>query len=250
METNELNITWCYPDLLNLHGDRGNIMALERIGELLDFNVKVNKVINLEDEIDFDNSDILFFNPGELKLVKPIVEALKQKKESLTKYIESGKMIIVIGTSGAIFSKNVKRISEEFDGLGYLDMTCTEREAIYGDDIIFRLLEDDTIEINGNQIQMIDTTLHSNIALGKLAYGHGNNGSDEKLEGAKYHNLIFTNCLGPVLVKNPWYAEKLLRDVITVKGMQMPERINSLEFDLELKSLECIKNYNEKKISI
>ena len=37
---NELNILWMYPDILNLHGDRGNLMAFERIGNLLD--VKIN----------------------------------------------------------------------------------------------------------------------------------------------------------------------------------------------------------------
>ena len=30
---NKLNITWCWPDILNLHGDRGNVMALVRIAE-------------------------------------------------------------------------------------------------------------------------------------------------------------------------------------------------------------------------
>lgn len=28
---NEINILWMYPDILNLHGDRGNIMAFERV---------------------------------------------------------------------------------------------------------------------------------------------------------------------------------------------------------------------------
>ena len=32
---NTLNITWLYPDLLNLHGDRGNLMAFERVGKAM-----------------------------------------------------------------------------------------------------------------------------------------------------------------------------------------------------------------------
>ena len=41
---NELNILWIYPDILNLPGDRGNLMAFEKIGKLLDIKVNVNKV--------------------------------------------------------------------------------------------------------------------------------------------------------------------------------------------------------------
>ena len=250
MENKTFHITWCYPDLLNLHGDRGNIMALERVGRLLGLEVIVHKIINLEDAIDFENSDMLFFNPGELKIVKPMVEALREKKEALTNYIESGKLIVAIGTSGAIFSKEVKRLNETFEGLGYLDMTCTEREMVYGDDIIFNLIEEETVEINGSQIQMIDTTLHTpDIALGKLSYGRGNDGLEEKLEGAKYHNVIFTNCLGPLFVKNPWYAEKLIREAMAAKGISLEKEIDPKEYELEFNSMECIKQYQEKKLS-
>ena len=28
----KITVLWLYPDILNLHGDRGNLMALERIG--------------------------------------------------------------------------------------------------------------------------------------------------------------------------------------------------------------------------
>ena len=54
---NKLTITWCYPDILNLHGDRGNIMALERIGKMLDLDVEVKKIENYDEDIDFENTD-------------------------------------------------------------------------------------------------------------------------------------------------------------------------------------------------
>ena len=37
MKKEELNITWLYPDVLNLHGDRGNVMALKKVGEMLNW---------------------------------------------------------------------------------------------------------------------------------------------------------------------------------------------------------------------
>ena len=55
---NSINITWCYPDILSLHGDRGNIMAFERICKMLDVEVNINRIDNYSDKIDFENNDI------------------------------------------------------------------------------------------------------------------------------------------------------------------------------------------------
>ncbi len=111
MENNELNITWCYPDILNLHGDRGNVMAFKKVGKMLGLTVNINKVETYKEKIDFENTDILFFNTGELKVAKNIIETLNKQKEELVKYIEDGKVIIVIGTTGAVFAKNITRLN-------------------------------------------------------------------------------------------------------------------------------------------
>ena len=248
MKNNELKIAWCYPDMLNLHGDRGNIMALKKVGELLGLKVTIDKIETYDQKIDFENTDIMLFNPGEVKVVDTIVKALKKQNKELTKYIEDDKVIIVIGTTGAVFAKETKRFDGQvIEGLGILDMKCTERELVYGDDIVYKLVDDDKMEINGSQIQIIDTELNADIALGNIQYGHGNN--NDKKEGAKYKNVIFTNALGPVLVKNPWFAEKIIRKAAEIKGIEINKEISESEYDIEYKSLECIKKYIEKKTS-
>ena len=98
----ELNILWMYPDILNLHGDRGNLMAFDRVGKLMDVEITINKIEHFSDEIDFENSDIMFFNVGEIKVMPSIINVLKNHKESLEKYIESGKTIILIGAAGCV----------------------------------------------------------------------------------------------------------------------------------------------------
>ncbi len=247
MENKVLNIAWCYPDILNLHGDRGNIMALKRIGELLDLQVNIERIESYNQEIDFEKTDIMFFNAGELKVVKPIVQALEKQKNELTKYIENNKYIVVVGTTGAVFSKEVKMADgETFKGLGILDMDCVQRDAIYGNDILFRLVDDEEMQIVGNQIQIIDTILNSEIQLGNVEYGLGNGKVSEKTEGAKYKNVVFTNALGPVLVKNPWYTERIIKDAMKNKGIEINKNIEE-EFELERESVEAIKKFISKK---
>ena len=247
----EINLTWMYPDILNLHGDRGNIMALDKMAKILNVKININKIKEYNQKIDFKNSDIIFFNPGELKSVGAIISALNSQTEELKEYIEQNKIIVLIGTSGAIMSKQIiKKDGTKIEGLGYLDMVCKERETIFGDDMYFTLNKNPNEEIAGCQIQVIDTYLNSDIALGTIKYGRGNLGTEEKTEGAKYNNVIFTNALGPVLVKNIWYAEKLIKLAMKNKGIDINKIINSEEYEYELNSLEAIKRFVSTKQNI
>lgn len=242
----QLNILWMYPDILNLHGDRGNIMAFEKIGKMLGLEVNINKAERFSDEIDFENSDIMFFNVGELKVMPRIIETLKKNEDALNKFVQDNKTIILIGASGSIMAKKTIRENEEFEGLGILDMYLTERKAIYGDDILFRL-EENGAEIVGCQIKMFNTHLKSDIRLGTLEYGSGNNGYKEGSEGAKYKNVIFTNALGPVFVKNPWYTELIIKNAMSNKNMPVEKNLTDKDFEIELNSLEAIKKFIDQK---
>lgn len=247
MEKNKLNLVWLYPDILNLHGDRGNVQAFEKIAKKLDLDINIEKIDDYNTNIDFENTDIILANPGELKSIKKIIEILKSQNTSLADYINKNKFIILIGTSGAIMAKKtIKLDGSEIEGLGYLNMDCTQREYIYGDDIYFELDDDLKTEIIGSQIQVIDTKLNEDIALGNIKYGLGNNG--DKTEGAKYKNIIYTNGLGPVFVKNPWWAEKIIKEAMKNKGTEIENNIDKTDFEIEIKSNESIKKFINSKI--
>lgn len=244
MNNMDLNITWLYPDTLNLHGDRGNVMALERIGSKMDLQVNITRINSYKQEIDFDGTDIIVMNPGEVKSVSKLIDVLTEQKESFTRYIEAGKVMLVIGTSGAVMAKEIRYLDGTTkQGLGYLDMVAVQRETVYGDDVLYTLNADKDMQIAGEQIQLIDMQVNSDIVLGTVKYGRGNNADGG--EGAKYKNLVFTNALGPVLVKNPWYAEYLIRLAMQIKGTEVERK--RLDFSLELKSLKRIKRFIRKK---
>lgn len=249
MAKNELNITWLYPDLLDLHGDRGNVMALKRIGEDLGLKVNVNRVDNLEDEIDFDSSDIIMINPGEVKLVKEIVNSLNKQKKELDKYIDENKIILVIGTSGAAFGKTLElQDKTEIKCLGYFDMFSKEKDRVYGNDMFYYFEPEDEkeMQIVGSQISIVDFELNEkDEALAKLEYGRGNNTKlPDKTEGARYKNLMFTNALGPILVKNPWFALYLIKEAMSKKNVKFSEaELAKLNFDMEKKALSSIRKF-------
>lgn len=241
--SNVIRIFWMYPDILNLHGDRGNIQALQYVAQQMGLPVEIEKVVNPQDTVDFDRADFLLFNPGELKVCSRIVQALNGQKESLDAYLNRGGTALVIGTSGAIFGKEVSRQDgSKFAGLGYLDICASERRMILGNDL-HCVLPDGT-ELMGSQIQMAEYTVPAEQALAKVVYGHGN--KNDGTEGAKKGNLIYTNLLGPVLVKNPWWAVQMLAAIADQKGLEykLPEKD---VFHLEYASLDAVKAYIELK---
>lgn len=231
-----VKIAWMYPDLLNLHGERGNAAAFEMMSEKLKIKLEIYRIDDLEKEINFDDYDILLFNAGELKVIENISEKLKDSLTSLKKYINNKKIIFVTGTTGALFAKEIyRKDGSQFDGLGLLDMSVKERKMVLGDDLFYKA---NNMEIMSSQIQMIDITLNKAKPFGKVKYGYGNIGKED--EGARYKNLIFTNSLGPVLVKNPWLTEYLI--TLACKNKKINIKVKPKN-DLEKKSLKSCKEF-------
>ena len=241
-----VNILWMYPDLLNLYGDRGNIMAIKRICESLGADANIIRIDSVDDDTDFENSDLMLFSPGELTTVSAITDALREKIDAIKEYVENEKYILSIGTSAAIFGGEVKRLDRpSFNGLGIGRYDMFEREAIYGDDLIFSCTPTDlSWEVAGSQIQIADMTLHEGAKeFGEIIYGYGN--AHDGREGSRYKNFITTNALGPVFVKNPWIIADIIADILRKKGQEVNP--SDLSFELEQKSLAAIKRFNKNK---
>ena len=47
----KLTVGWMYPDVLNLHGERGSVQALENIGSNLGVEVEIRRIENFDDPL-------------------------------------------------------------------------------------------------------------------------------------------------------------------------------------------------------
>lgn len=230
MDKMTLRLGWMYPDCLNLHGERGSVQAFERVGKNLGIEVEVRRINDFDDPIPFDELDLLLFLPGEITTFDFIRPALERQRKALERYLDRGGWIIAVGTTGLLFGgKTIREDGSVFEGLGILAVSGKERKYVWGDDLHFRL-RDSKQEIFGSQIQMADVEAQE--PLGDVLYGRGNNANGT--EGARYKNLLFTNCLGPVFVKNPWWTENIIRNILLQKlGVcrQKPYVWESASFD-------------------
>jgi len=124
-------------------------------------------------------------------------------------------------------------------------MTGAERRQVYGDDIWFRTAEG--VELTGQQIQVMDTTLaEGQLPLGETVYGHGNCGKGD--EGARKEGLFFTNCLGPVLVRNPEFAAQLICRALAARGVEVPAALPEDAIETELRGRDMLKQFVQPKM--
>ena len=213
----KITVAWMYPNLLNLHGERGSVQALVAIGKELGIEVEILRIEDFGDPIPYDTLDMMMFLPGEIVTFSNLIPALHT--EEMRSYLERDGYLLAIGTSGLMFGKSILREDgSTIQGLGYLDMTAKERKYVWGDDLHIRLNDID-MELAGSQIQMADVDVKNPLAT--TIYGMGNNNTGA--EGARWKNLIYTNCLGPLFVKNPWFAEMILKDIMQAKGVKIKQ---------------------------
>lgn len=242
MAENQVKIIWMYPSVLNLHGDRGNVMALSAIGKSLGMNVVVERLERPGDPLNLSDADLLFFPPGQIRNMPAIVDALHVYKDELADYRDRGGAIVAIGNSGCVLAKETKRWDgSRFKGLGLLPMSCRERDSVYGDDIWYKT-RNENLEILGCQIQIIDTILDEGAEpFGTLVYGRGNCGKMD--EGCRVNNVWFTNALGPLFVKNPRLAALALKNASGIEPRREPDT------EYEDQSAEMIRRFIKKKMN-
>ena len=203
----EITIAHLYPDLLNLYGDRGNIITLKRRLEKRGITAHVTEY-ELSDEIDFANADIIFIGGGSDREQLLVCRRLCELKDKIISYAESGGVIVAVCGGYQLLGKYYKLNDETIEGIGLLDIyTEQEKGRLIGNIILESNLINDTIvgfENHGGR-----TYIGNHTPLGKVLYGFGNNEKDGA-EGVVYKNVIATYLHGPLLPKNPKLADYIL----------------------------------------
>ena len=237
-----LKLGWLFKDTLYLHGDRGNVLALQKMTNNYGLDLEITNISHETEGINFVDFDVLYCPPGEIINFPSIIDYLRPHLEEITSFLDSGKPMLVIGTSAAIFAKKTVRCDgTEVEGLGIIDVVCHENETVYGDDLYYQAdYNNSHLEITGIQIQMIDIEIQDGEPFGKMFYGYGNNGKTID-EGVLFKNAIFTNALGPILVTNPWLSKSIIELVIGNKQIQI--ELADPDMTLEEKSFESKKGF-------
>lgn len=250
---NKFKIAWFFPDTLYLHGERGNLLAMQRIAAFAGLTAEIDKVDFETEGFDPGDYDMIYCPPGEVSSFPQVIKWLKPYKEKLASFIEEGKILLTTGTSVALWTKRITRVTGAepavIEGLGILNVDTVEREEVYGDDNYFTCTYNgEEIEIIGNQIQMVDFENKGEKPFGYLNYGFGNNGKNRE-EGYVKNNSIFTNTLAPMLVANPKLTKELVLVIARNKGYDIDVLEFNVDMEIEDMSFETKKEFILTKVT-
>lgn len=212
MSEKTLRICHLYPDLLNLYGDRGNILCMRRRLEWRGIDAEVTEV-TVGEQADFTQFDLFFIGGGQDFEQEVLLSDLKAGKGSEIKAaIADGKTFLTIcGGYQMLGSYYRTWDGKQCDFIGAIDYyTVGSKERMIGNFLFECLPESGGSAVVGFENHSGKTYLGSGVSpLGKVLVGGGNNGEDG-YEGVRYQNVFGTYSHGPVLPKNPAFCDHLL----------------------------------------
>lgn len=214
-----MNLRFChlYGNLLNTHGDNGNLLMLQYVARQLGHEVETT-LISIHDQFDADAYDFIFIGGGQDHEQKVVAEDLVSKQDALREYIENGGCGLAIGGGYQLLGQYYEAADgQQVNCAGVLPhYTKRQLNQCYADRV-----EVHSDLFNESYVGMENhygcTFLgESEQPLGKITTGFGNNGQDQT-EGAIYKNIICSYFHGPLLVHNRHLAKRLVDMIVQNK---------------------------------
>jgi CobQ-like glutamine amidotransferase family enzyme len=207
-----------YPDLLNLYGDRGNLIAFARRCSWRRIPVAVRE-IPLGEPVDFRELDFLFVGGGSDREQGILAEDLIRRRDNLEAAVEDGLVVLAICGGYQVLGHYYQLAEDKVvPGLRLLDFyTRAGTRRLIGNCAVELELDGRPVRVAGFENHSGQTFLGQVQPLGRVLAGYGNNGADG-LEGARYRNVFCSYLHGPLLPKNPRLTDHLISLALRRRG--------------------------------
>ena len=236
----KLTIHHLYADMMNLYGDRGNVISIKKRCEWRGIEVEVVDV-GLGERVNPtpNGCDIFLFGGGQDREQGLLTEDLAGSKGADLRAIsaDGGVILGVCGGYQLMGSHYVTPEGDNLAGIGIFDLYTEprgpEEERLIGNVLIkSRDLEGNARELVGFENHGGRTRLGEGTEpLGEVVLGFGNNGGDGQ-EGARGGNTFGTYLHGSLLPKNPWFTDMLILAALR-RGADDNFELEPLEDDSE-----------------
>ncbi len=209
----KLRLLSLYPDRMNIYADRGNIIFLENRCRWrgIDFEVTPCGTGESFDPADFD---LIYMGGGQDRDQRLVASDLvATKRESMIRAKDGGAVILAVCGGYQLLGSSYQLAEEKIEGLGLVGLETVREPGprLIGPVAITVNLDGTDRTVAGFENHGGRTYLGAGTTpLGKVRSGHGNNGRDG-FEGVREDNLFGTYLHGPLLPKNAWLADHLIR---------------------------------------
>ncbi|MGI8914964.1 MAG: type 1 glutamine amidotransferase [Chloroflexota bacterium] len=211
----ELRIAHLYADLMNIYGDGGNTIVLQRRAEWRGIDVAL-RTIGLEERLDASQFDLIFVGGGQDRQQALMAADLRETKADALRLALADDRVILAVCGGYQLMGRFYRGADgrELAGLGLFDL-----ETIHPGTAVARCTGDVLIRCDWDEHRrtLVGFENHGGRTylgpgcppLGTVVAGCGNNGNDGS-EGGRVRNAFGTYLHGSLLPKNPWFADHLI----------------------------------------
>lgn len=231
----ELNICHLYPDILNLYGDRGNIITMKRRLESRGIKVNIDEC-SIGQPLNADKYDIFFIGGGQDFEQEVLLRDLSSgKAQDIRTAVEEEKTFLAICGGYQMLGEYYKTWDGvQLDFIGAIGVhTIGAKERMIGNYMFRTTPESGDTVVVGFENHSGKTYLSEQVApLGMMLSGNGNNGED-KTEGARYKNVFGTYSHGSLLPKNPVLCDFILQTALNHR-YDGAEPLTPLDDTLEL----------------
>lgn len=212
----KLVIGYLYSDLMNMYGDTGNIIALQKRAQWRGIEVGI-KIKSLRSKVKKGEIDLFFFGGGQDQQQELVAKDLRisGKGKVIKSEIERGVPLLSICGGYQLLGEFYKPHNDpKLPGIGlFPSYTKASHDRMIGNIII----ETEFGRLVGFENHSGKTYLKPGATpLGQVAKGFGNNGQD-KSEGCIYKNAIGCYMHGSLLPKNPKLADWLITKALEIK---------------------------------
>lgn len=240
-----LKILWMYNDVMDLYGDKGNILALKYRCERRNIEFQLHKA-SINDTINFSEYDLVFIGGGADKEQRILSNDLIKRKSSIDRAIKNGVFFLLICGGYQLFGKYyIDAHNNKIQGLGIFDYyteSGKNGQRCIGDVIAKAKLDGEEITIVGFENHG-GQTIKVDKPFAEVLYGNGNF-FNSKYEGYYDKNILGTYIHGPLLPKNTRLADFIIKKSIEKRYKNI--ELSNLDDDIEDKACQdVIRRYIE-----
>ena len=226
-----------YPDYLNIYADRGNMAVLARRAAWRGHELEVRSV-SVGDPVRPGEHDLLYVGGGQDREQALVATDLVTKAEGVRAAVDGGAAVLAVCGGYQLLGRSYRDLyGDDLPGIGLfpLETVAGDRRMI-GDVLLECELEPGVVRtLAGFENHAGRTHLDAGAKpLGRVVAVFGNDG-ESGYEGCHVGRAVGTYLHGPLLPRNPWFADWVLAQALAHRLGEPPE-LAPLPDDLELEA--------------
>jgi len=233
----KIRIAHLYPDYLNIYADRGNIAVLARRAAWRGHELEVHSV-SVGEPVRAGEHDLLYVGGGQDREQALVSHDLLAKGKGLLEAVADGAALLAVCGGYQLLGRSYRDFhGADLPGIGLFPFDTVAGETrMIGDVLLECELEPgDRRTLAGFENHAGRTRLDPGAEpLGRVVAGFGNDGESGR-EGCRVGRAVGTYLHGPLLPRNPWFADWLLAQALAHRLGEAPQ-LDPLSDDLELQA--------------